>query len=178
MGNSASIVATKLEAIDSNLLQICDDLVMKGSELFIENENARRAFIKYFNKGSWKDKLGHQHYLLDDTFDAIREVPMDSYSDFVFSSSPSDLAAQQLLTSDCGIMSHLEQSFILEDVQQKMKSILLAAVFPLFLESSDYSDFLEEEARKSDLIAILTTCLLYTSPSPRDRTRSRMPSSA
>ena len=26
--------------------------------------------------------------------------------------------------------------------------------------------------------AYLTTCLLYTSPSPRDRTRSRMPSSA
>ena len=25
---------------------------------------------------------------------------------------------------------------------------------------------------------LLTTCLLYTSPSPRDRTRSRMPSSA
>ena len=27
-------------------------------------------------------------------------------------------------------------------------------------------------------ITYLTTCLLYTSPSPRDRTRSRMPSSA
>ena len=27
-------------------------------------------------------------------------------------------------------------------------------------------------------IAVPTTCLLYTSPSPRDRTRSRMPSSA
>ena len=26
--------------------------------------------------------------------------------------------------------------------------------------------------------AAVTTCLLYTSPSPRDRTRSRMPSSA
>ena len=26
--------------------------------------------------------------------------------------------------------------------------------------------------------AKVTTCLLYTSPSPRDRTRSRMPSSA
>ena len=26
--------------------------------------------------------------------------------------------------------------------------------------------------------SILSTCLLYTSPSPRDRTRSRMPSSA
>ena len=28
------------------------------------------------------------------------------------------------------------------------------------------------------LIARIDTCLLYTSPSPRDRTRSRMPSSA
>ena len=29
-----------------------------------------------------------------------------------------------------------------------------------------------------DFLAELCTCLLYTSPSPRDRTRSRMPSSA
>ena len=28
------------------------------------------------------------------------------------------------------------------------------------------------------LLSVLQTCLLYTSPSPRDRTRSRMPSSA
>ena len=27
-------------------------------------------------------------------------------------------------------------------------------------------------------MALITLCLLYTSPSPRDRTRSRMPSSA
>ncbi len=31
--------------------------------------------------------------------------------------------------------------------------------------------------KKSDL-KVVTNCLLYTSPSPRDRTRSRMPSSA
>ena len=30
----------------------------------------------------------------------------------------------------------------------------------------------------NDNVASLVTCLLYTSPSPRDRTRSRMPSSA
>ena len=28
------------------------------------------------------------------------------------------------------------------------------------------------------LVLLLTLCLLYTSPSPRDRTRSRMPASA
>ena len=31
---------------------------------------------------------------------------------------------------------------------------------------------------KSTLIRHINSCLLYTSPSPRDRTRSRMPSSA
>ena len=31
---------------------------------------------------------------------------------------------------------------------------------------------------KSDLTDMSDICLLYTSPSPRDRTRSRMPSSA
>ena len=32
--------------------------------------------------------------------------------------------------------------------------------------------------RPHQLMAMSYTCLLYTSPSPRDRTRSRMPSSA
>ena len=40
-----------------------------------------------------------------------------------------------------------------------------------------------EEARKTeindpDAIALATVCLLYTSPSPRDLRKSRMPSSA
>ena len=34
------------------------------------------------------------------------------------------------------------------------------------------------QAARQTLEAGFTTCLLYTSPSPRDRTRSRMPSSA
>ena len=40
---------------------------------------------------------------------------------------------------------------------------------------------LEKDASKPLLTVLgedVTTCLLYTSPSPRDRTRSRMPSSA
>ena len=36
-----------------------------------------------------------------------------------------------------------------------------------------YTGFLPE-----DILDLLKNCLLYTSPSPRDRTRSRMPSSA
>ena len=37
---------------------------------------------------------------------------------------------------------------------------------------------LKSEEPVADIIAQLMSCLLYTSPSPRDRTRSRMPSSA
>ena len=36
----------------------------------------------------------------------------------------------------------------------------------------------KEVDKKSFSIELLEICLLYTSPSPRDRTRSRMPSSA
>ena len=44
--------------------------------------------------------------------------------------------------------------------------------------------FLDEGVREAvrkvtrPMIWLIITCLLYTSPSPRDRTRSRMPSSA
>ena len=37
--------------------------------------------------------------------------------------------------------------------------------------------FLISDAER-EMLARTSTCLLYTSPSPRDRTRSRMPSSA
>ena len=44
----------------------------------------------------------------------------------------------------------------------------------LVIESSR----LAEEKNLDDALDLLYNCLLYTSPSPRDRTRSRMPSSA
>ena len=45
-------------------------------------------------------------------------------------------------------------------------------------ESGSWKRDIEFDYRYQDKKDIRTTCLLYTSPSPRDRTRSRMPSSA
>ena len=42
-------------------------------------------------------------------------------------------------------------------------------------EGAAVMDWMEQEQERGITI---TSCLLYTSPSPRDRTRSRMPSSA
>ena len=48
------------------------------------------------------------------------------------------------------------------------------------LHPADKADFLERISAEElhQLVSQLGSCLLYTSPNPRDRTRSRMPSSA
>ena len=46
------------------------------------------------------------------------------------------------------------------------------------LDDNNISYEVDEPQRDIAIKIILELCLLYTSPSPRDRTRSRMPSSA
>ena len=51
--------------------------------------------------------------------------------------------------------------------------------FEFTTTTPDVFDLIEEFSAISGLtVGVGTACLLYTSPSPRDRTRSRMPSSA
>ena len=49
---------------------------------------------------------------------------------------------------------------------------------PAILEPVMAVEVITPEDYMGDVIGDLNSCLLYTSPSPRDRTRSRMPSSA
>jgi len=57
-------------------------------------------------------------------------------------------------------------------------SLLQAAGFASAYRERDLDDLELEPVRKALRFLLDQTCLLYTSPSPRDRTRSRMPSSA
>ena len=67
-----------------------------------------------------------------------------------------------------------------------LQAAALVLVLSLFLgvgrvQASTYPTFSISAVEKDVSVTILTKdmpCLLYTSPSPRDRTRSRMPSSA
>ena len=71
-----------------------------------------------------------------------------------------------------------------------LKSVLVIGSGPIVIGQAcefDYSGtqavkVLRREGLRVSLVnsnpATIMTCLLYTSPSPRDRTRSRMPSSA
>ena len=66
-------------------------------------------------------------------------------------------------------------------VEQWMNEFELRCTYNLAetcVASLTVAELLDLAGGPADLLAQLLPCLLYTSPSPRDRTRSRMPSSA
>ena len=52
------------------------------------------------------------------------------------------------------------------------------AVEEIEFETFSVANLLKEQPAEDSAVELVDFCLLYTSPSPRDRTRSRMPSSA
>ena len=78
-----------------------------------------------------------------------------------------------------------EPSISLEIRSKKMLDDCLTTIPLKDKEIEIIDEFQNNEEKEEDTIYIppfhiakATICLLYTSPSPRDRTRSRMPSSA
>ena len=72
----------------------------------------------------------------------------------------------------------------MEEVKDKKKKLTLknfsggAAAISSYAKGSGNKSVLVEKKKNRSVDASYNACLLYTSPSPRDRTRSRMPSSA
>ena len=89
------------------------------------------------------------------------------------------LEAQQLKSELAGTPAHDEMLFIITHQTYELwfKQIVheLESIIDIFddsvVENKNMGVVIHRLAR-------IKTCLLYTSPSPRDRTRSRMPSSA
>ena len=85
------------------------------------------------------------------------------------------LAAQRGLRADgacrlCDILSRRVDAFC-----RALRGDPPARVEPMRVQLKPQAQAVKARPRRSDPVK---TCLLYTSPSPRDRTRSRMPSSA
>ena len=71
--------------------------------------------------------------------------------------------------------STLDRSSAASDVYKRQHKIYEEI---LYLKAIAFKDELKSLQSANILAALVKICLLYTSPSPRDRTRSRMPSSA
>ena len=66
---------------------------------------------------------------------------------------------------------------IIDAAQEDVNSLVYGGVDGIIIENFGDTPFVKNDISKRTL-ASFTTCLLYTSPSPRDATLSRMPSSA
>ena len=83
------------------------------------------------------------------------------------------IASEKLLLAIIGISTCVASAIYLYEMILA-REILLGDLFMLFI----YAEILAMVGAFYSTNRIPVTCLLYTSPSPRDRTRSRMPSSA
>ena len=70
------------------------------------------------------------------------------------------------------IMEYLGEG---EGVSPRLKDVIIDEPYEVF---EDLLEFVAINWQTAELVHADFSCLLYTSPSPRDRTRSRMPSSA
>ena len=70
--------------------------------------------------------------------------------------------------------SRLKLTRMRDNMESMLRTVTDAKMTPR--ETLEY--FLNKEIEQRESNRIKLACLLYTSPSPRDRTRSRMPSSA
>ena len=79
------------------------------------------------------------------------------------------------VASDMGYVRNQNAAFLSTSGTDLLGVVLPDLQNPFFEE---VEDALRLAAEENKLLSLVSTCLLYTSPSPRDRTRSRMPSSA
>ena len=72
--------------------------------------------------------------------------------------------------------SKLDESYVC--ILLSLSSNSDKSLLPTVRVNNDIREFLCLSPTKGSISNLLCTCLLYTSPSPRDRQKSRMPSSA
>ena len=123
---------------------------------------------------------------IDETSKYIR--PNEGTVDYAYMFIPADGLYQDLLNNKVGSLKINQRDLVSYAYQKKVMIVSPMSLFPMLqVTSKALNNMKVEESIQEIQINIEKLgnqllkdkdCLLYTSPSPRDRTRSRMPSSA
>ena len=81
------------------------------------------------------------------------------------------------ITADKSGPKHVNMKITRAKLEALTAALIEKTIEPCKIALKD-SGYTASEINEVILVGGMTSCLLYTSPSPRDRTRSRMPSSA
>ena len=174
------------------------DLVFFGEKIPVEGETilGKNFVIGPGGKGSNQAvaaaKAGAKTFFIskigDDQFGSMAtEIYQNSgvdYSNVIISKDHSTGAAGILVNEGTGanainVFPGAAGAITIEDIDKAEEAIKNSSIFLTQLEApKDVVTYALKKAHNLNVKTILNPCLLYTSPSPRDRTRSRMPSSA
>ena len=112
----------------------------------------------------------------------LQQLPFD------YSIDASDPASVQATADDSAALDSIKVCGLCADSRELATGDIFAALQGGNYHGLDYLELVNAkaaallvdigDARAASIETPLPVCLLYTSPSPRDRTRSRMPSSA
>ena len=116
--------------------------------------------------------------------DGAEDLPPDSYTIFFSTSSGVTETNSFCVTTSFGHQTNTWQyhTFSLDDLKYYFSNLASTAIYFRVRANNEANYNFSTLTNQSSIMmggsGSLWDCLLYTSPSPRDRTRSRMPSSA
>jgi len=147
MGASSSILS--MEYADPSIHEMENNIIENGCNLFLSDRQAKKIFIQYVKKGEWRWQLPNETKSCGSKILIASNV----YSDFIVSASPSELASR--LLSNAQELQHLEKNSEQAETAMKIKSLLLSSIFPIFLNSTEYRQWIETKSNTGNVDIII-----------------------
>lgn len=164
MGNAAAVVGGEEESSGNEFLS---KRLAHGCNLFVQDEKARAAFVKFLKAGKWVDQYTAQSTIHNDPAPISAEdrmedqaptiegegkqnnadAPVASYNNYVLPGTTSLEAVQQILGDPTNDDKAENLNEIIDSCfsQSQLRAVLLASVFPMFLESNEYQEWVEQQ---------------------------------
>ena len=151
-------VIQAVEAVDEKQMNFMDDNLLKGCEIFLKDEEAKDFFVEFLMRSNWKDQLTKTETWSNTLTKEVGSIDISSsnFYDLVVSSNPQ---SQNELTNNPIEIDDVRREECQEPaseypfrIQRKIRTILLASVFPIFLKSTQYRAFIEMKSYESDVL--------------------------
>jgi hypothetical protein len=158
MGNTSSVMEGSEEGAESG--SFISKRLSHGCSLFIQDEKARGAFVKFLQDGDWiqkyvqdsnNTKIPNQE--VEDVGSAeaeekkVEEAAPETYNDYQLPGGTTLETIQTILGDPNAEIDGGELGNIIDSCfsQGQLRAVLLASVFPLFLESKEYQVWVEKQ---------------------------------